>query len=266
MIDTTGLYDPDRAATWIAKRRRKGLPLADMPATLKPADEEAAYAVQARVAALLAPTHGPSYGWKIGATTAAMQGLLNVPAPCAGEMLRAGRHEKRAALRSDSFARLGIECEIAVELAGPLGDHGPVDAAAAAASVSRVFPAAEIVDDRYGDFRQFGVTGLIADFFFHAGIVLGEPVAGWRDLDLAAVVGRTSANGAVMAEGRGADVLGHPMQSLAWLANRLRVLGRRLEPGQIVMTGSLPLPYWTRAGDRVEIHLSGLGAVRIDID
>jgi 2-keto-4-pentenoate hydratase len=266
MIDAPGLYDPDRAAIWIAEQRRKGLPLADMPAALKPTTEEAAYAVQSRVAALLAPTHGLSFGWKIGATTAAMRGLLNVPAPCAGEMLRAGRHENRASLRSDAFTRLGIECEIAVELASPLGDRGPVDAAAAAASVSRVFPAAEIVDDRYGDFRRFGVAGLIADFFFHAGIVLGDPVANWRDLDLAAVVGLTRANGAVMAEGRGADVLGHPMQSLAWLANRLRLLGRRLEAGQIVMTGSLPLPYWARTGDKVEIQLSGLGAVRIDID
>jgi 2-keto-4-pentenoate hydratase len=66
--------------------------------------------------------------------------------------------------------------------------------------------------------------------------------------------------------GRGADVLGHPMRSLAWLANRLGTLGRRLEPGEIVMTGSLPLPYWAQAGDQVEIEISGLGAVRVDFD
>jgi 2-keto-4-pentenoate hydratase len=56
------------------------------------------------------------------------------------------------------------------------------------------------------------------------------------------------------------------MRSLAWLANRLRALGRALEPGQIVMTGSLPLPYWASAGDRVEIKIAGLGAVRVDFD
>jgi len=54
------------------------------------------------------------------------------------------------------------------------------------------------------------------------------------------------------------------MRSLAWLANRLRDLGRILEPGQIVMTGRLPLPYWAAAGDRVEIEIGGLGLVRID--
>jgi 2-keto-4-pentenoate hydratase len=56
------------------------------------------------------------------------------------------------------------------------------------------------------------------------------------------------------------------MRSLAWLANRLGTLGRRLEPGEIVMTGSLPLPYWAQAGDQVEIEISGLGAVRVDFD
>jgi 2-keto-4-pentenoate hydratase len=122
-----------------------------------------------------------------------------------------------------------------------------------------------VVDDRYGDFRSFGVPALIADFFFHAGLVLGGPVADWRRLDLAAVTGTTLVDGVERLVGRGADVLGHPLDSLAWLANRLTALGRRLEPGQIVMTGSLPLPHWTAAGEKVEVRLSGLGAVSVTV-
>ena len=248
-----------RSAAWIAARRLAYRDIADMPAGLKPADEAGGYAVQAALRDLLAPRLGPSIGWKVGATTAAMQGLLNVPSPCAGEMHRAGLHHRSAALRSSGFRRLGIECEIAMEIGTPLGGGGPVDEAMAAAAVSRIFPAAEIVDDRYGDFRGFGVPALVADFFFHA-------VPDWRRLDLAAVAGTTSANGEARVAGRGADVLGHPMRSLAWLANRLSALGRRLEPGQLVMTGSLPLPLWVSPGDRIEARLEGLGSVSISVD
>jgi 2-keto-4-pentenoate hydratase len=259
-------FDIAASADWIAARRLAGLPLADMPAALKPVGEDAGYAVQAALRDRLVPHLGASIGWKVGATTQAMQALLNVPAPCAGEMHAGGLRRLGAAYSHAGFRRVGVECEIAMEIARPLGDAGLVDAQMAAAAVGRIFPAAEIVDDRYGDFRNFGVPALIADFFFHHGVVLGEPVADWHSIDLAAAIGTTRANGEVKVTGRGADVLGHPMRSLAWLANRLRALGRALEPGQIVMTGSLPLPYWASAGDRVEIEIAGLGAVRVDFD
>jgi 2-keto-4-pentenoate hydratase len=255
----------DAAAAWIAERRSARRSLADMPATLKPSTEDAAYAVQARVRDLLEPAFGPTIGWKVGATTAAMQKLLNVPAPCFGEMHRGGLHHRSAKLESKDFCRLGIECEIAMELAAPLGGSGAVTPEMAAAAVVRIFPAAEIVDDRYGDFRSFGVPALIADFFFHAGVVLGAPIDDWRRLDLAEVAGTTRVNGEARVTGRGADVLGHPMRSLAILANRVSALGRRLEAGQIVMTGSLPLPYWTSPGDIVSVELAGLGEVAITV-
>ena len=80
-----------------------------------------------------------------------------------------------------------------------------------------------------------------------------------------AVIGLTCVNDAERLRGRGVDVLGNPLASLAWLANRVTGLGRRLEPGQIIMTGSLPLPYWAERGDTMEVVLSGLGKVTIDV-
>ncbi len=257
-------FDPSLAAAWIAARRRTNQSLAEFPAGLKPATEDQGYAAQAQLRDLL-DERGRPIGWKIGATTTAMQDLLNVPGPCAGEIHAAGLNRNHARIARDSFLRLGIECEIAMELARPLGGAGPVDIAEAGDAVARIYPAAEIVDDRYGDFRSFGVPALIADFFFHAGLVLGDPIAAWRDIDLTAVLGLTCVNGTERLRGRGADVLGNPLASLAWLANRVTGLGRRLEPGQIIMTGSLPLPYWAECGDTVEVVLSGLGKVTIDV-
>jgi 2-oxo-3-hexenedioate decarboxylase/2-keto-4-pentenoate hydratase len=254
------------AAEWIAAQRIAQRSIADLPTALRPASEDDGYAVQALVRDRLSIAgRGTAIGWKVGATTAAMQKLLGVPGPCAGEMLANGRRLDGVTLRADSFCRLGIECEIAMELGTELGADGPVDRASAARAVARIYPAAEIVDDRYGDFRSFGVPGLIADFFFHDGFVLGAPRDDWRGLALDTLVGTTSVNGGEKLRGRGADVLGHPLESLVFLANRLRAFGRHLRKGEIVMTGSLPLPHWAKAGETVVTQIEGLGDVTLKI-
>src|SRR5258708_39674554 len=107
---------------------------------------------------------------------------------------------------------------------------------------------------------------MIADDFFQAAIVLGPAAASWRDLDLAAAAGVTAVNGEAVQRGRGADVLGHPFNSVVWLANRLAEIGLRLQQGQIVMTGSLTLPHWAAKGEAVTVAIEGLGEASIAFD
>jgi 2-oxo-3-hexenedioate decarboxylase/2-keto-4-pentenoate hydratase len=122
--------------------------------------------------------------------------------------------------------------------------------------------AIEVVDDRYEDYRTLDVPTLIADDFFNAACVLGAPVAAWRDLDLASLRGRMRINGAEVGTGRGGDILGHPLEALAWLANALVARGRCLEAGEIVLLGSVVETRWVAAGDRVDVTIEGLGSAR----
>jgi 2-oxo-3-hexenedioate decarboxylase/2-keto-4-pentenoate hydratase len=122
--------------------------------------------------------------------------------------------------------------------------------------------AIEVVDDRYEDYRVLDVPTLIADDFFNAACVLGVPVAAWRDLDLAALRGRMRINGADVGTGRGGDILGHPLEALAWLANALVARGSCLESGEFVLLGSVVETRWVGAGDRVEVEIEGLGSAR----
>jgi 2-keto-4-pentenoate hydratase len=122
-------------------------------------------------------------------------------------------------------------------------------------------PAIEIVDDRYADWQTIGAPTLVADDFFAAGCVLGKPVARSAAPDLLQVIGRAVINGMEIARGTGADVLGHPHNALAWLANHLAASGQSLRAGQIVLTGSLVKTLWLKPGDRVLMDLSGLGKV-----
>lgn len=254
------------AAEWIAERRLVRQP-GDLPAGLKPASEDAAYRIQFLVCALLgAGGHGVRAGWKVGITTPQMRALIGIETPVGGTLLAGDRHEPDATLRLVDYCRLGIECEIAMVLGSPLGGGGTVDAATAAAAVAHIHPAIELVDDRYhGDYIGSGAPAIIADNAFQAGFVLGPAVEDWRAIDLGAVRGVTRADGKVRLEGRGADVFGHPMNSLAWIATRLGAFGMRLEPGAIVLTGSLPVTYWASAGEMIETEIERLGSIRLTV-
>jgi 2-keto-4-pentenoate hydratase len=65
--------------------------------------------------------------------------------------------------------------------------------------------------------------------------------------------------------GIGADVMGHPHNALAWLANNLAARGTTLRDGEIVLTGSLVQTVWLSPDDRVLVHVSGLGSVTLNV-
>ena len=109
-----------------------------------------------------------------------------------------------------------------------------------------------------------GAPTLIADDFFAAGCVLGQGVPRSAVPDLSRVIGRALINGAEVGQGTGADVLGHPHNALAWLANHLAADGKGLRAGEIVLTGSLVKTVWLNAGDHVVMELEGLGSVTAD--
>jgi 2-keto-4-pentenoate hydratase len=253
----------DKAAEWLAAARQNGMAVSEMPAELKPATADEGYAIQRGVRAkMIAQGKGKLIGWKVGATTAPMQKLLNLPGPAAGPILASAEMTSPATLNFSDYRKVGIECEVCVTLKSPLPamPGQKVDRTAAAAAVGAIRTAIEVVDNRYGDFASTGAPTIIADGVFHNAVILGQEIKDWQKLDLVECDGTTSANGAVKLAGKGKDVLGHPLESLAWLANLLAGQGERLEAGQIVMTGSLPLPYWANKGETVEVNITGLGS------
>jgi 2-keto-4-pentenoate hydratase len=251
------------AANFIADSRRGRLPLHSLPDAIVPRDEVAGYRVQDAVHALLSPDFGSLVGRKIGCTSAVMQRYLGIPHPCSGGIFAGGVHRSGAALRHGDFVRVGVECEIAVQLGRDLEpSEAPFTAEAVASAIEAFLPAIEIVDDRYADWRGIGAPTLVADDFFAAGCVLGEPVPFAAAPDLLTLVGRATINGVEVGRGTGADVLGHPYNALAWLANHLAAGGKGLRTGEIVLTGSLVQTIWLNAGDEAVMDLSGLGTVR----
>lgn len=263
-LQSTALED---AAETIAAARIGLRRLALLADAIRPADEAEAYAVQAAVhQRLVAARYGRRTGWKIGCTTPVMQTYLGIPNPCGAGLFEGTTHRSGATVSAADFCHVGIECEIAVRLGRDLPARATAyRAEEVAGAIDSVMAAIELVDDRYADWRKTDTPTLIADDFFAAGCVLGEPRKIGAVPDLAALVGVTTINDAEVGRGVGADVLGHPLNALAWLANSLSARGDGLKAGELVLTGSLVETRWLKAGDRAAIQISGLGGVRVTV-
>ncbi|WP_424811868.1 2-keto-4-pentenoate hydratase [Roseococcus sp. YIM B11640] len=219
------------------------------------------YAVQFEIAQSVGAV--PPAGFKIGATTKQMQDYLGLPHPAAGFVPAASLNADGLERPSLDFLNLGVECEVGVRLGADL-PFGHTTRAEAEAAVAEVFPAIEIVEKRYGDLAELGTPTLIADQVFHASGVLGPPCPGWRSLDLGAIRGEMTVDGVSRGFGFGRDLLGHPMEALAWLANSgaAKVFGG-LRKGQVVWLGSVTPPIWLDGPCRVDVVFEGLGHVGV---
>jgi 2-keto-4-pentenoate hydratase len=253
------------AAEVIAEARLSGRPLAVLAEAIRPADEAEAYRVQEAVHRRLRATRfGPRVGIKIGCTTPVMQTYLGIPNPCSGGVFQGGVHAGGVGLRFDDYRRIGVECEIAVRLGRDLPPAAaPFTAETVAGAVAAYMAAIEIVDDRYADWRTTDTPTLIADDFFAAGCVIGDPVATVGAP--ADMIGVTTINGEEVGRGRASDVMGNPLNALAWLADSLAARGQSLRRDEIVLTGSLVETRWLNRGDRVRVSVSGLGAVELGV-
>ena len=66
-------------------------------------------------------------------------------------------------------------------------------------------------------------------------------------------------NGISVGSGRGSDIMGHPFEALAWIANSFATRGKSLFKGEFVLLGSLVETKWVDKGDVVTIEQPGIG-------
>lgn len=253
-------------AAEILARQRLSLSPIDLEIALRPGDEAAAYELQAETNDLIARKLGVPVGHKIGCTTPVMQKFLGIGNPCAGRVFAKTVLGDRAEIARSNYRRLGVECEIVVEIGKDIEPRGDAySSQGLMPHVGAVMAGIEIVDDRYADYRALGAPTLIADNFFNAGCALGAPVTEWRAFDLATLEGHMLIDSREAGRGTGAMVMGHPLAALAWLANRRSAGGEGLRRGEFVFLGSLVETKWLNAGDAVVIEIERLGQVSLTV-
>lgn len=253
---------PQKKAERIFELFRSRQPTAILPAEVYPTSLEEAYEIRHAYQRIEETRgRGPIAGYKIGLTTPVMQQLCGIGEPCYGAIFASEVHHRRADLCTADYCHIGVETEIALRLGDDLPQGG--DLARVTAAVESAAAAIELIEDLRYDYRRVDAAAMVAGNAWNAGVVLGLPVTNWRELDLAQVTARLSVNGREIGSGVGGDVMGHPLNALAWLADKLASAGTPLRRGMIVMTGSMVPIQYPVAGDRLLVEISGLGDVEM---
>jgi len=256
-----------QAATVVAENRLNRTRLDTIATDIRPADLHDAYAVQEVSNEILAAKgFGDPVGYKIGCTTPVMQDYMNIHEPAFGAVFQTAVNHGQAALSHADYVEPGVETEIAVSLAADLPAAGaPYTRDSVRDAVGAAMISIELVDARYRDYRDLDTPTMVADNFFNAAVVLGDPIENWRDIDLAEAEATVSLNGTELGRGQGSLIMGHPLEALAWLANRLAERGRCLRANEFVTLGSVIPTHWMAKGDRIDHRFPGLGSVSITL-
>lgn len=174
-------------------------------------------------------------GWKIGLTSERVRERFGTDRQPFAYLLRAGMLDSGATVvRREIRGPCGIEPELCWTLGAPLA--GPdATAESARGAVAGVAAALEINEMRApaADFPLVIADGLAA-----RAVVAAPAIALPRDFESDRVVATLECDGDQVARARGGEVIDDHFRSLAVLANALFPFGRRLEPGDRVITGS----------------------------
>jgi 2-keto-4-pentenoate hydratase len=196
-------------------------------------------------------------GWKVGLTAPAIQEQFGFKEPVFGCLLEGGKIASGHVFRHADLIKPGFENELCVRLARDVEPGASL--AQVTAAIGVVHPALEIIETR-GDFvGQMALA--LADNAQQYAFVLGPAVLHVDAALLPKAAARVRVNGAEAGSGLGEAVLGHPFNSVVWLARKLADFGEKLRAGDFIMTGSFTRQFPLAAGDRVETSFDGLGKV-----
>ena len=257
----------EKAAAFMHQTHIDGTGHQRIPEAIRPRDLDEAYAAQVVFHRLRTGTESPALaGYKIAATSKAIQEQVGLHEPFLGAILPGMIHPSPHALALDDYQQLGFECEIAVELGADLRPSGaPFDRDAVAAAVCAVYPAFELLDMRNCNLSGIDATSSITDNAMISGVVLGPATSAWRECGIGDLAGRLSVNGETRGEGNTRDALGHPLEGLAWIANNLAGRGLSMRSGMVVITGSIIATQFPGSGDRVAYEVEKLGRVELQV-
>lgn len=229
-----------------------------LPADLSEAD---AYRVQDGVVSLkLARSAERMAGYKISLTSRATQEMAGTGGPAYGALTNRNLHPSPAVLSLADLNEPLVEGELVFAVIKPLGSR-PTDAQIMASTRLRV--AIEVPTSRIR--RWFPIDnlhGFIGDCAGSGAVVMGDEFvlpSGASLEDLPMVM---SCDGRVLAEGAGREVLGSPLHAVRWLVDKLAGMGRRLEAGYVVSSGTFIPPVPARPGTFV-VDVAHLGHANV---
>ena len=257
----------EEQAKWLDDRLSSGEPVPDIRGTWSDFSRADAYPLQLALMDRRVSAGDRIAGYKAALTSKAMQEQVGIHESLLGTLLgsRVLPGDSGISVSGRQFMRATLEPEIAVVMGANL--RGPdVDAVAARLAVAGYAPALELGD--YRAEQAFGQTfeGSVICNTFNGAVLIGQPVCSPDGIDLRTEGMSLYRNGDAIGSGTGVEVLGDPLNSVAFMANKLAGYGRELKAGMVLMTGSIVASIPLEVGDHIEAKFTRLGSVSVQIE
>jgi len=254
------LTDAERreAARQLFEAERTRTPMEPISALWPQADVEDAYRISMAVTDMKLAAGRVIKGHKIGLTSKAMRSLTGATEPDYGTLFDNWFVNESAVIPAAVLNRALVEVELAFILKAPL--VGPaVNAADVIRATDFVVPALEIVDSRFS--RRGTLVDSISDAASCGLVMLGGNPRKLHQIDIRRIGGVLTKNGEVEESGVAAAVMGNPINSVAWLANKLHEFGVTMQAGHVVLSGSFIKAIPFGAGDTLVAIFDELGEI-----
>ncbi len=273
MSGATGSVAFSAARDALVSARRDATPLAAFPEAWRPADIDAAWALQRAVIDGL--DAGGRAAWKVAGVTDAQRKAMGIDRAIGATIPTAYCVDASAPGATFSLSRLIaplVECEFAFQLGRDLPPRSTSWSReeVEAAIVSMHFTI-ELVDPRLP--RGLGTLADMADGFNNGVLFVGSAVEGWHGASLAPVEIRLDridshghAAGEPIATGSARVIVdGDPIDAVVQLANAQPAGGPTLRAGDVITTGSCTGAPRLPGVGRYRASYAGLGAIEITI-
>lgn len=234
-----------------------------------PLSTNSANAAQTTFIQLLEPSLGPPVGYKAALTSKPAQERFGVEQPVMGILLERMLLSNGSNIDASKGIRLMAEADLLVRV-GSADINSANNHREFLAALSEVIPFLEVPDLVYKAGQKLNGPALIA---INAGArygVMGTPIPlsstpEWekRLRDFQVILNDSKGN--KLAEGKGSNLMGHPLEVVRWLRDALIKQGLELRPGDLISLGSLTRLIPVSSGMQLKANYLGLDPQGLNI-
>ncbi len=206
----------------------------------------------------LAATLGPVGGFKVACPPDAPIII--------GPIYASDIHASPATLDLPADEEVGVELEYAFRLIAPLPDRDAPDFANKLRAAVELLPVFELVRSRLDDPKGASPLLKMLDNQLNGAVVFGAPIRDWQGIDVTEATARLTIGDAVHLSGAARVQGGDAFATLCKLALAIGDHCGGLQPGQVVITGSLNGLPWVKPGLVSRGEIAGLGTVQMTLE
>jgi len=239
-------------------RYRKLERRSDVPITALSLDE--AYAIQAHNIERRIASGERAVGYKIGCTSRAIREQFGLGDPVSARLMAPYLYEGPASLITSDYVNCAVEPEfvfrIGCDVTAEFIEHRNISE-----SIEYISPGIEVHHYKFW-YGAPSFQELISSNAIHACVIVGHEKRGLGNLDLEMERVGLFSGADLVASGIGAEILGGPLKSLAWLAGNLLHRGEYLKEGDLVIPGSPVKLVTVEKGAEITSRFTHFGSVQ----